>query len=82
MNKTDLGTQATVLIFMLGAQWQLFNRVDDVLRSIDKTRYELHTEIIKTKGDIREYQGQVNIIKQRLEKLAKWFIQIERKSHK
>jgi hypothetical protein len=61
----------TVLIFILGAQWQLFNRVDDVLHSIDKTRYELHTEIMETKGDIRQYQGQVNIIKQRLEKLAK-----------
>ena len=58
----------TVLIFILGAQWQLFNRVDVVLRSIDKTRYELYTEIMETKGDIREYQGQVNIIKQRFGK--------------
>ena len=61
----------TVLIFILGAQWQLFNRVDDVLHSIDKTRYELQSEIMETKGDIREYRGQANIIKQRLEKLAK-----------
>jgi hypothetical protein len=61
----------TVLMFMLGAQWQLFNRVDDVLHSIDKTRYELYSEIMETKGDIREYQDQVNLIKQRVEKLAK-----------
>ena len=58
------------------------DRVDNVLNSIDKTRCELHTGIMETKGDIKEYQGQVKIIKQRLEKFAKWFAQMERESHK